>query len=120
MPWIVHGTRPARAIALALTVLPKSVPKLFVSDANIYDLVSHRARLLPRLAVYRALFAQVPVALSLGLSNELALRLLGARTVFPLPIYAVDYARTGSSQGGRLVPPIHPENRSSSLLDMSM
>jgi len=89
---IVHGTRPARAIALALTVLARSVPKLFVSDTNIYDLVSHRARLLPRLAVYRALFSQVPVALSLGLSNELALRLLGARTVIPLPIYAVDYA----------------------------
>lgn len=89
---IVHGTRPARAIALALTVLPKSVPKLFVSDANIYDLVSHRARLLPRLAVYHALFSHVPVALSLGMSNELALRLLGAGTVFPLPIYAVDYA----------------------------
>lgn len=88
---IVHGTRPARAIALALAVLSRGVPKLFVSDTNIYDLVSHRAKLLPRLAVYRALFSQIPIALSLGLSNELALRLLGAATVFSLPIYAIDY-----------------------------
>lgn len=89
---IVHGTRPARAIVLALGVLSRSVPKLFVSDANIYELVSRRGRLLPRLAVYAALFSQIPVALSLGLSNELALRLLGAPTVRWLPMCAVDYA----------------------------
>jgi glycosyltransferase involved in cell wall biosynthesis len=89
---LIHGTRPARALALALAILPTSVPVLFVSDANIYDLVSQRGRLLPRLAVYRALFSRVPIALSLGLSNELALRLLGARKVVLLPVYAIDYA----------------------------
>jgi glycosyltransferase involved in cell wall biosynthesis len=88
---IIHGTRPARAVAIALAVVPRKTPVLFVSDTNIYDLVSDRAKLLPRLAAYQALFTRVDIALSLGTTNELALRLLGARRIELLPAYAIDF-----------------------------
>jgi glycosyltransferase involved in cell wall biosynthesis len=88
---IIHGTRPARAVALTLAAIPRKTPALFVSDANIYDLVSDRTGLLPRLAAYQALFARVDIALSLGATNELALRLLGARRIELLPAYAIDF-----------------------------
>jgi glycosyltransferase involved in cell wall biosynthesis len=88
---IIHGTRPVRATGIALAIAPRRVPVLFVSDANICELVSQRSKLLPRLAAYGVLFARVDVALSLGLTNELALRLMGARRVEPLPAYAIDF-----------------------------
>ena len=88
---IVHGTRPARAVAIALAVIPRKTPVLFASDLNIYDLASEPTKLLPRLALYRALFARVDAALSLGATNELALRLLGARRIELVPPYAIDF-----------------------------
>jgi glycosyltransferase involved in cell wall biosynthesis len=88
---IIHGMRPARVVAIALAVISRRTPVLFVSDTNIYDLVSDRTGLLPRLAAYQALFARVDAALSLGTTNELALRLLGARRVEFLPAYAIDF-----------------------------
>jgi glycosyltransferase involved in cell wall biosynthesis len=95
---IIHGTRPARAIALMLATIPRRIPVLFVSDINIRALVSERTRLLPRLAVYQALFARVDVALSLGITNELALRLLGARHIEPLPALAIDFDALEAAQ----------------------
>lgn len=88
---IIHGTRPVRATGIALAITPRRVPVLFVSDANICELASNRSKLLPRLAAYSALFARVDAALSLGLTNELALRLLGAKRVETLPTYAIDF-----------------------------
>jgi glycosyltransferase involved in cell wall biosynthesis len=88
---IVHGTRPLRAVGIALASSPRQVPVFFVSDANICDLVLQRRKLLARLAGYSALFARVDIALALGLTNELALRLMGARRVETLPTYAIDF-----------------------------
>jgi glycosyltransferase involved in cell wall biosynthesis len=88
---IVHGTRPVRATGIALAITPRRMPVLFVSDANVCELASQRSKLLPRLAAYSALFARVDVALSLGLTNELALRLLGAKRVETVPTYAIDF-----------------------------
>jgi len=103
---IIHGTRPARAVAIALAVVPKRKAVLFVSDTNIYDLVSDRTKLLPRLAAYQAFFARVDIALSLGSTNELALRLLGARRIELLPAYAIDFEALDRARAQ--APPVSP------------
>jgi len=97
---VIHGTRPARAMGVALVILPRTTPVLFASDANICELVSHRGKLLSRMAAYAALFSRVHTTLSLGLSNELALRLLGARSIRRLPIYAIDFDAFDQARDG--------------------
>jgi glycosyltransferase involved in cell wall biosynthesis len=101
---VVQGTRPVQATAVAFAILPRRVPVLYASDANIGSLVEERGKLLPRLASYGALFARVDVALSLGLTNELAHRLLGAKRIEPLPVYAIDFAALDQARLRAVVP----------------
>jgi glycosyltransferase involved in cell wall biosynthesis len=89
---VVHGIRSVKATLVAAAVLPRTTPFLYVCDTNIHEVVSRRARLLARLGLYRTLFARVDVALTLGLTNDLAVRLLGAKRVEPIPVYPIDFA----------------------------
>jgi glycosyltransferase involved in cell wall biosynthesis len=89
---IIHGVRPAQAILIAAAVLPRKTPFLYVCDTNIHEVVSRRERLAARLGLYRTLFARVDVALTLGLTNDLAVRLLGAKRVEPIAAYPIDFA----------------------------
>lgn len=88
---VVHGTRPVLATGMAFAIMSSRLPVVYVADTNISELAVQRLRLLPRLAMYSVLFARVNQALSLGLTNELALRLLGAKRVKTLPTYAIDF-----------------------------
>lgn len=87
----VYGLEARRALSIAAAFLPGNVPFFYAADSNITALVSGEGHLGPRLVGYRALAGRIDVALSLGLSNELALRLLGMRRIEPIPVYAVDF-----------------------------
>jgi len=108
-----YGLEPKKALALARTLLPRDVPFLYAADSNVAELVAHDGLLAPRLIGYRLLAARIDVGLSLGLSNQLALRLLGMQRVEPIPVYAVDYDALdrAASEGGGVTLADGPEPR---------
>jgi glycosyltransferase involved in cell wall biosynthesis len=89
---LLYGSTAQREAAIAATVLSRCVPFVYASDINLLELPSAR-NFWRKLLAYRILFSRVDAALALGLTNETALRLLGARCVLPVPCYAADYAR---------------------------
>jgi glycosyltransferase involved in cell wall biosynthesis len=90
---LLYGTTPQREVAMAAGVLSRRVPFVYASDVNVVELSESRKKLWRRLLVYKTLFSRVDAALTLGLTNETALGLLGARRLLPVPCYAADYAR---------------------------
>jgi glycosyltransferase involved in cell wall biosynthesis len=100
---LVYGTFARLPIVVASLGLPPTVPVLFVADVNIADLSGQAWRTMFRAAAHRVLLGRATGALSLGLTNRLALEILGARRVLDAPFYAVDYSRFGEM--GPLIPP---------------
>jgi glycosyltransferase involved in cell wall biosynthesis len=89
----VYGTAPKIPILFASLEIPPHVPIIFVADVNIVELTRDVTRTIVRAAAYRWLLRRATAALSLGLTNRLALEVLGARRIIDAPFYAVDYSR---------------------------
>lgn len=87
----LYGTEAKVALGLAMTALPASVPIIFASDVNVAALAARPVELLTRRLAYEIVFRRASGALSLGGSNAMALRLLGARPIHEVPHYTVDY-----------------------------
>jgi glycosyltransferase involved in cell wall biosynthesis len=71
-------------------------PLLYVADTNIVDVAEAVSASLPALGLLAAkrllLGALFQRSLTLGKSNELALRLVGVEVCHPLPLYAVEFS----------------------------
>jgi glycosyltransferase involved in cell wall biosynthesis len=87
---LLYGTQARKAIAVALATAPREAPVVFASDANISALAQERAIAAKKLA-YTWLFRRIDAAFSLGYTNATAFRLLGAKRIVDVPVYAVDY-----------------------------
>lgn len=107
----VYGNRPRLKLNLALGHVPSSVPLYYAADSNIVALAQR-----PRLALGRAL-AGLPIvhrataALSLGLTNQLALEALGFARTVELPVYAVDFASLDAEAGKGPRPAVRKDDR---------
>ena len=88
----VYGMEARLPVSIAVGTLPRRIPFLYAADSNIVETAQGGIGIVKRLLGYRALAMRVDAALSLGLSNELALRVYGMRNIEPLPVYAVDFA----------------------------
>src|ERR1039457_224058 len=87
-----YGTQPCLGMGLAIAQLPPKVPLYYAADTNVAGLASPPLRSLGRHLLYTSIAGRATAALSLGLTNRIALQTLGFRRIIELPVYAVDYA----------------------------
>jgi glycosyltransferase involved in cell wall biosynthesis len=86
----VYGTRPRIRMNLVLAHLSPATRLFYFADTNIVTLASEPTRSLGRRWACMP-FARRATALSLGLTNRLALQSLGFKQVVDVPQYAVDF-----------------------------
>jgi glycosyltransferase involved in cell wall biosynthesis len=88
----VYGNRPRVKINIAMTQLPSATPVFYAADTNIVDLVRQPVKAIGRRITCAPIVRRATAALSLGITNRLALQALGFRSTIELPVYAVDFA----------------------------
>jgi glycosyltransferase involved in cell wall biosynthesis len=88
----VYGTRPLANIDFALAQIPSAVPVYYAADTNIVDLAQRPALTIGRRLACAPIAGRSTAALSLGITNRLALQALGFRRTIELPVYAIDFA----------------------------
>ena len=88
----LYGNRPRVKMNLALAMIPSATPVFYAADTNIIKLVGRPGITLGRRLACAPIAARATAALSLGLTNRLALQALGFRRTVDVPAYAVDFA----------------------------
>jgi glycosyltransferase involved in cell wall biosynthesis len=85
---------------LALGLIPPATPVFYAADTNIVDLARRPGMTLGRRLACAPTAARATAALSLGLTNRLALQALGFRRTIDVPAYAVDFAALDAAATG--------------------
>jgi glycosyltransferase involved in cell wall biosynthesis len=78
-------------MAYALSQLPRGVPVYYAADTNIAALCASGWKAHIRRLACRQVAGRAIAALSLGMSNRLALQFLGFHKIIDLPSYAIDF-----------------------------
>jgi glycosyltransferase involved in cell wall biosynthesis len=95
----VYGNRPRVKMNVALAQIPRNVPVFYVADTNITDLMLQPAKTLMRHLACLPIARRATAALSLGLTNHLAMRALGFDKIVELPVCVVDFATLDAAVG---------------------
>jgi glycosyltransferase involved in cell wall biosynthesis len=95
----VYGNRPRARMMAALASLPSKTPLFYAADTNICDLAQQPARTFARHIGCVPMVRRATAAMSLGLTNQLAMRALGFQRIVDLPVYAVDFAALDTAAG---------------------
>lgn len=97
---ILYGTQPRSSMALALLALPRRVPLVFFSDANVACSPRSALAQTARAFAYEALATRVAAVACLGITNEWAQRGLGLQKTVQLPLCPVNFGLWGDAAGG--------------------
>jgi glycosyltransferase involved in cell wall biosynthesis len=93
----IYGTQPRVKMNLALRFIPRSTPVFYAADSNVISLALHTRRAIAQRLALMPLAKRATAALSLGLTNRLAMHAMGFQHVVDLPVCAVDFAILGAS-----------------------
>ena len=88
----IYGTQPRVKMNLALRFIPVSTPIYYAADSNVMSLALHARRAIAQRLALIPLAKRATAALSLGLTNRLAMQAMGFERVVEVPVYAVDFA----------------------------
>ena len=88
----IYGTQPRVKMNLALRFIPASTGVYYAADSNVISLALHARRAIAQRLALIPLAKRATAALSLGLTNRLAMQAMGFERVVEVPVYAVDFA----------------------------
>ena len=88
----IYGTQPRVKMNLALRFVPASAPVYYAADSNVIALALHARRAIVQRLALIPLAKRATAALSLGLTNRLAMQAMGFERVVEVPVLTVDFA----------------------------
>ncbi len=95
-----YGNRPRVRMNAALAWIPATASVFYAADTNIVELVRRPGKTVGRHFACAPMARRATAALSLGLTNRLALQALGFSRTVELPVYAVDFGALDAAAAG--------------------